>query len=283
MQGLGDTVFQRACLRDFPRLAYVETSWPQLLDDLPNVRCCPPTRDLHLRTQSLNAAREYAWHTPPLGIETLSPMHHSHHPPGVTHLSDVEHSFGLPSGKRVTYDLPDFGMSPLAHERVAVVYLSVVAAAWKLTARAPSPEHISRAAEALIDRGYHVVTVAHLQDQREWSLHRSPVPAHRRFEHGELPIEKLCALIASARVLVCGVGGVLQIGLAYRTPTVVIAGGNGKCDHGSVTVDPRIESDSTSWLYPDEYCFCASWQHDCPKYISDFDAKLGAVLDGFDL
>ena len=126
MQGLGDTVFQRACLRDFPRLAYVETSWPQLLDDLPNVRCCPPTRDLHLRTQSLNAAREYAWHTPPLGIETLSPMHHSHHPPGVTHLSDVEHSFGLPSGKRVTYDLPDFGMSPLAHERVAVVYLSVV-------------------------------------------------------------------------------------------------------------------------------------------------------------
>ncbi|MEN3753746.1 hypothetical protein ABC733_17235 [Mangrovibacter sp. SLW1] len=54
MLGLGDSIFQRAFIRNLPPGTYVKTSWPELYEDLP---VFPVRSDTILRTQQKNELR----------------------------------------------------------------------------------------------------------------------------------------------------------------------------------------------------------------------------------
>ncbi|MGV2896737.1 hypothetical protein ACNPPY_13175, partial [Achromobacter sp. AGC78] len=56
MKGLGDNIYKRAFVKKLQGPVYLETPWPELYEDLPDVKFV--RSETPLRTQSKNMARQ---------------------------------------------------------------------------------------------------------------------------------------------------------------------------------------------------------------------------------
>src|SRR5699024_7872438 len=61
MLGLGDNIYQRAFMKRYSEPVGLITPWPEIYEDLPNVRCIKPNTTL--RTQLKNVRRQGEWST----------------------------------------------------------------------------------------------------------------------------------------------------------------------------------------------------------------------------
>lgn len=259
MRGLGDSVYSRAFIKQLPGELYIDTPWPELLKDLPNVHFIRPQTTL--RTQAKNIARHADWVMPP-GRQPTRQIRYGAE--GI--IQGMTASFGVMPGE---FDLPPLPPSPESGPYV-VVRPATVRSEWRADTRNPDPAYIAAAAAEAQRRGYRVIGVADLQEQQEWALAPLP-PADYAYYKGELPVEQLLALIQGAAAVIGGIGWLVPAALAAKVPAWIICGGQGGfnspkqiCPDGS----------TITFAVPDNFCLCRLKRHNCDKRISNYDAKL---------
>lgn len=267
MRGLGDSLYARAFIKQLPGELYVDTPWPELLADLPNVHFVRP--QTNLRTQAKNIARQgRAWETPP-------PRHPARQIRYGTEgiIQGMTASFGVAPG---AFDLPPLPASPETGHYV-VVRPATVRSEWRADTRNPDPEYIAQAAAEAQRRGYRVISVADLLNGVEWPLDPLP-PADVHYHEGELPVEQLLALVQGAAAVIGGIGWLVPAALAAKVPAWIICGGQG----GYNAPELICPAESTiTFAVPDNFCRCRLKQHNCDKRISDYGSKLAHWADQF--
>lgn len=281
MAGLGDTIFARPIVRALAGGrgdVYVRTAWPQIIGDLGY----PLATRSQLRTQAKNLARSIF----PKPVIPTPPSVHPRYGPrelreGLTILSALEKTSGANLGPRVTMDLPEFDPPVLANVRgkpVAVVRPSTVRREWPNSSRNPGEPYLRQAVAMLRARGFHVVSVADVApplERRSGDI----LPADEWFDHGELVVEELIGLVQSASIVVGGIGFIVPMCLATKTPAIFIGGGQGAYNAPGVVADRRVDQSHVRFILPDHYCLCEGMNHDCPKEISGFRALFDSALD----
>lgn len=264
MRGLGDSVYSRAFVKKLPKPVYLDTPWPELYQDLPDVHFIRPVTPL--RTQSKNIARHNNWVMPP----GKQPARHIRYgTEGI--IPGMIASFGVMPG---AFDLPPLPPSPESGGYV-VVRPATVRSEWRADTRNPDPQYIYDAAREARARGYRVISVADLKDGEEWLVGFRP-KADVNYLHGELPVEQLLSLVANASAVIGGIGWLVPAALAARVPAWIICGGQG----GFNSPHQICPSGSTiTFAVPDNFCRCKLKQHNCDKRISDYETKLAAWFE----
>lgn len=265
MKGLGDSVYSRAFLKNMPGPIYLDTPWPELVVDLPHVRCVRP--QTNLRTQAKNIARHSSWLMPP----AKQPARHIRYgTEGI--IPGMIASFGVMPGE---FDLPPLPPSPETGKYV-VVRPATVRSEWRADTRNPDPEYIITAAAEAKARGYKVISVADLVDGVEWMVGDSPY-ADVRYHKGELPVEQLLALVKGAAAVIGGIGWLVPAALSAKVPAWIICGGQGGYNAPEL-ITPKGQTNIT-FAVPDNFCRCRLKMHNCDKRISDYDSKLAQWAD----
>jgi hypothetical protein len=262
MQGLGDNVYQRAFLSGLKQPFFLETPWPELYRDTQAMPVMPLTK---LRTQLKNMERHRAreWYSPS----------------GVTRIARVRYgSEGIFAGMheklqtvRVPLNLPSFGVRPLPY-KYAIVRPVTIRSEWEAHSRNPLPEYVDRAAKALSEAGYAIVSVADLEKGKEWSLGTLPY-ADITYHAGELSVTELMRYAEHASAIVGGIGWITPVSQAYRIPALMICGGNGGYNSPSMISDEKIDlqQHNIRFAVPDNFCLCTDKAHPCDKRISNYD------------
>jgi hypothetical protein len=272
MKGLGDSIYQRPFIRAAAARGpvWIATPWPELYSDLP-VQFAPMVTIL--RTQARNLARQSPdrFSAPPRHARRVR-MGYGHKLSRSSIIRCLEENLPL-DGAELVFDLPAELRRPwLAGRRpIALVRPVTVRSEWRNEARNPLPAYVSRLAARLM-ASHHVITVADLQPGAEW-LDGPPVPAHTRFERGELDVSLLMRLIAQADLVIGGVGFLLPAAIAQATPAFIVQGGHGAHNAPERITDPRLDTSRIGFARPDRFCVCDKMLHRCEKTISDLDER----------
>lgn len=258
MMGLGDCIYARAFVRRIKGV-YLETPWPELYADLDVKPVCPST---HLRTQTKNIERVTHWHQAP--EEPKFQIAYGKLPV----MQGLERSYGFAPGK---LDLPDFGQPPVSGDYVLVRPVTV-RAEWRADARNPKPEYIYKAATVMRERGYKIVSVADLEDGKEWAL--DPLPqADVVYHKGELSVSELMALTQNAKAIIGGIGWIVPASIAARVPAFIVCGGQGGFN-SPAHITEGLDASNIKFAVPDNFCYCTKKEHDCDKEIKDYEEKI---------
>jgi hypothetical protein len=264
MRGLGDSIYSRAFIKQLPGELYIDTPWPELLADLPNVHFIRPQTTL--RTQAKNIARHADWVMPP-GRQPTRQIRYGTE--GI--IQGMTASFGVMPGE---FDLPPLPPSPETGKYV-VVRPATVRSEWRADTRNPASLYIDLAARRASDRGYKVISVADLVECVEWVQDYEPY-ADVKYHKGELPVEQLLALVKGAAAVIGGIGWLVPAALAAKVPAWIICGGQGGFNSPHQICPP---GSTITFAVPDNFCLCRLKQHNCDKRISDYDAKLTQWAD----
>ena len=269
MRGLGDSIYQRAFVREIPKPVWIDTPWPELYEDIPGVNFVKPVTKL--RTQAKSAAKSgVKWVPQPRGPVTQISYGNIGIIPGMQRRFRV---------KPQAFDLPDFGPPPVAGKYI-VVRPSTIRAEWHAESRNPLPEYIVQAADAMRAKGYTVVSVADLEDGKEWLAGDAP-QADICYHKGELGIKDLMALVQGASAVIGGIGWLLPAAVAYRVPAWIICGGWGMFNSPEKLTAPPMDLSNLTFAVPDNFCLCSANNHKCDKRISDYAAKLARWAEKF--
>lgn len=270
MLGLGDDIFQRAVIRELSaqRSIYLQTSWPQLYEDLP-VRCVKP--NTRLRTQAKNAARYPGkWFMPPAHTARAR-ISYGHNTIAGGIVNAMERCVGLRDAK-LFWDLPkrpplDWLGEAAKGKPIALLRPVTIRTEWRNEARNPDPYALREISEALAD-DYFILSVADLNLRHEWMVQPEPF-SHMQCHAGELSFDELLSAIQQAALMVGGVGWIVPAAVASGVPAFVLLGGMGAHNAPDVLLDRRMQTAHIGWAWPDRFCGCASMRHQCEKGISD--------------
>ena len=288
MKGLGDNIFQRPFIRALAareEVVYLETPWPELYADLPNV--LPVKTQTPLRTQAKNErAAAVTWHRPP-GFNCSRSISYGTRELAVGSISQAMERCVPLDGAPYVFDLPeDLGPVPPIDTRgrpLAIIRPVTERKEWLNRARNPDPRYISDAA-ARLSATHFVLVVADLADGEEWLVGDLPF-CDLALVRGELSTMALLALLRTADVVVGGVGWIVPASIALGVPAWIVLGGNGGHNAPEVITDPRQDLSVLGFAVPDPYCRCADKSHHCAKTIPDHMAAFEtfAELQGIDL
>lgn len=266
MKGLGDNIYQRAFLNALTEPVWLETPWPEIYSDLPMVK--PVRPETNLRTQAKNMQRHTDWHRPP--SQCGRPISYGRH--GI--INGMAMQFSRQPGQ---LDLPDFGPAPVAG-RYVLVRPVTVRSEWRADTRNPLPEYIAQAADVMRERGYIVVSVADLEDGKEWAL--DPLPAADiRYHAGELPVEQLLALLQGAAAVIGGIGWIVPACIAAKVTAWIVCGGQGGYNAPELITHPSMDLSKIEFVVPDNFCRCTAKTHECDKRITDYADRLAEWAD----
>ncbi len=286
MAGLGDTIYMRPLVLnqfDLYDQVFLHTPWPELYRDTDVQPLYYDNLALRCQVRSMDAyAGEWA-EVPDVKARAVRWMLAR---PELNVATDLERSFA-PDG-RYHMSLPSFREEwPLGPVRtgsaqpLAVIKPNTLRKEWLVPARNCGPSYMARAARHLMGAGYHVVTVASMEDGLEW-LDGDPVPCHEDFTHGELTISELCALVESAALCVASPCFLLPLAMAYRTPFLGVLGGNLRHNAPEYVTDPRMSLDLVRWIWPAEPCYCPNRLHKCARNVREFGCKFRAGVLGLE-
>lgn len=272
MQGLGDSIYQRAFVKRLPAGTYIQTAWPEIYEDLP---VKPVRSDTTLRTQQKNESRTSAvYHEKPDSYERRRIFYGPDDLARGSILDAMRRKFGVePAG----FDLPTLAENRFRDLPVAVIRPATVRSEWRSDSRNPDPDYLVQAAK-ILRQHFFVISVADLEDGKEWLVGEAP-EADLQLHKGELELRQLLALVQNAAVVVTPVGWALPAAICYRTPVYVVAGGRGAHNAPEVVTDPAMDLSRVGWAIPDNYCRCHQWDHNCDKRITGFAKKFEAWLN----
>lgn len=269
MFGLGDCIYARPFIKKLSGKDEVllETPWPELYQDLPNVKFVKPITNLRTQKKNSERAPPQIWSRRYRG-QTRQMSYTSD---GI--IKGMTRSLGVSPG---VMDLPDFD-SPI-QGKYAVVRPATVRKEWVAASRNPDPSYIANCASKLLSEGYTVISVADLEDGVEWAL--EPLPdATIRFHRGELNVTQLMGLIKHASLVVGGIGWMVPAAIAYNVPAWFIFGGFGKYNSPENLFDfDLMDMSKIGYAIPDKFCRCADGKHHCDKEIVNHDEKFAEWL-----
>lgn len=264
MKGLGDGIYQRPFVRaeSERRPVYLDTPWPQLYADLPNVFPVKPATTL--RTQAKNAAAQpdSVWHGRPFACDRAAFGYGTASLRKGSIIRALETALPL-RGAPFVFDLPPTGRTMWAHPYV-VIRPVTLRKEWTNSARNPDPSAVFKVAQWLQDAGYRVVLVADLQDGEEHAVGALP-PHDVAFLNGELDVIDLMALVRHASAVIGGVGWIVPMAIAAGTPLFVIQGGQLRHNGPQAITDPRMNLSRVGWAKPRYPCDCENMRHNCRK------------------
>lgn len=271
MKGLGDGIFQRPFIRaeSERRLVYLETPWPELYADLPNV--FPVRSTTTLRTQAKNVARQDAtvWNEPPRHADRVVMGYGTRELARGSIVDALAAKLPL-RGAPFIFDLPPPRPScfPGAGGPYVVVRPVTVRREWCNPARNPDPFALAKVAAWLQEEGYRVVLVADLAEGAEVTV--GPLPPHdEAFLSGELDVVDLMALVRGAAAVVGGVGWIVPMSIAAETPLFVVQGGQLGHNGPDKITDRRMNLTRVGWAKPRYPCGCEKMNHLCRKDLAD--------------
>ncbi len=278
MHGLGDNLYQRAFVSQLEGPVWLQTPWPELYEDLPEVHFVRPHTALRTQVKNLERQSSGRWSQPPAGAPEIgvsygvpSPLYRS------GFVSTVESMRRLFKVEPV-WSLPPVQAACVGARPYALVKPATVREEWRAEARNPRPEYLAEAAQELRHRGYFVISVADLEPGKEWLVAPDP-GADQKLHHGELGVEQLLSLVSDATVCVGGVGWLTPAAIMARVPLYTVLGGVGGLNSPETLTDSTMDLSRVGWAQPDNFCRCFSRQHACRKEISDFGGKFRRWLD----
>ena len=266
MKGLGDNILQRAFIKATNDVVFLDTPWPELYSDLPNVRFTKPST--MLRTQHKNICRQnIRWSSIPIGhaVKRISYGNQGM-------FNGMRQSFGFNS---VAMDLPDFGPSRYDNPYVLVRPVTV-RSEWRADSRNPRLGYVTSVALKAKELGYLVVSVADLEDGKEWALELPP--SDIQFHRGELNVNQLMNLAQNADALIGGIGWIVLAAMAMNKPAFVVCGGQGQYNHPDKITDVS-QANRITFAMPDNFCMCSQSQHQCNKDIGNFDEIMNKFFE----
>lgn len=274
MFGLGDNIYQRAFIKTLTGFhgieVLLETPWPEIYKDLPNLQFQKPQTRLRTQAKSASKVDKQVWAKPYFGDSIKI----SYQNKGI--MRGMRDCFKVDSS---AFDLPDFE-SPIKGD-YAVIRPATVRSEWMAASRNPKPEYLAECAEILLKRGFRVISVADLQDGEEWAL--DPLPkATETYHKGEFSISEILGLIQHAKVVVGGIGWLTPASIAYKVPSWMIFGGFGAYNSPEALFDAdTMDLSKVGYALPDEFCRCRDGKHNCKKDISNHAEKFTEWLGRF--
>jgi len=264
MRGLGDNIYQRAFVKQLKGNVWMDTPWPEIYSDLPVKFIRPDTK---LRTQKKNVEKIKDWSSPP-PIRSR-PIKVSYSKRGI--INDMRKYFGVANGEFDLPPLPD----PIVDGNYVVIRPATVREEWRADTRNPLPEYLEKAAIEMKRRGYTVVSVADLEEGKEWLVGNAP-PADITYHAGELSIVELLALVAGAKAVIGGIGWIVPACTAAKVLSLIVCGGQGGFNSPELITSKDMDLSKITFFVPDNFCLCTQKQHNCNKEIKDYDDKLTA-------
>lgn len=163
MLGMGDTIYQRAFVKQLPAGTFIKTAWPELYEDLP-VKAV--RSDTTLRTQRKNEFRSSAkFYLPPSPRQTKRIFYGPDDLRRGSIFDAMRRQFGVTPA---ALDLPSFGPAQFTHQKpIAVIRPATVRSEWRSDSRNPDPDYLLRASR-ILRQHFCVISVADLQDGEEW-------------------------------------------------------------------------------------------------------------------
>jgi hypothetical protein len=282
MKGLGDNIFQRHIVKALVHsgnTVWISTPWPELYKDL---RVKFVKRDTSLRTQKKNMERtNVEWFDSyPADSFIINLFYGAKDLDRGSIIKAMEAKAGFKLDT-TDFSLPSYGGFPKIIKNegrpVAVVRPVTVRSEWKNTARAPLPEYIEGCSRELKKKGYWIVSVADLEEGKEWIIGNEPY-ADQKFYRGELGVSDLMGLIEESSLVVGGVGWVVPACIALQTPLFCVLGGQGGHNAPGVITDKRMDLSKIRFATPDNFCRCIDMTHQCNKRISNIKYSFSRFL-----
>lgn len=278
--GLGDTIYLRPFAKALIETgrwkeAYVETAWPQLFDDMPEVKFVRHHEDLRTQQKNMNALSDTVWSKKPsIPYAQWKPVGFW---TGNDSVIDTLIKQTPIDPAVLNFDYPDFG-PPLVEPPYAMIRPVTVRGEWANPARNPDPQYVYQAAVMLKEAGYKIVSVADVDPPHENLIGDVP-PADVSYHKGELDIRKLLALTRHASVVMGPVGWIVPATLAAHVPAIIIGGGSGHANAPEKIAPAIMDTSVYRQILPDNFCRnCRSMAHACPKEISNFEEQFEAAL-----
>ena len=280
MHGLGDNLHQRGVLRQVEGDIWLETSWPSVYHDMPNVRCVK--KGTRLRTQLKNAERQAdrfvveapasrnmrIWYTPHQVRACGSVLAAMCAGAGVSH--DAA-DFRLPVPQDWIDQAREFVGRP---DKPILVYRPLVERTeWRgCAARNPDARAYAELFQSVRER-FQVVSVADLVPGAEWAV-SEPIEADAEFHAGELHFEALAGLFAMAGLVWASPGFAVPLAQAVETPVVCVFGGY----ESSRSFSSGARYSRYLGIDTRHPCECFAHHHACRKDI-DIDAARQRITD----
>lgn len=273
MQGLGDSIYQRAFVKRLPAGSYIQTAWPEIYEDL---QVKPVRSKTTLRTQQKNeTCTTAAYYDLPIRYERRRIGYGPAELERGSILDAMRNDFAVEPGN---FDLPTLqAATHYSDKSIAVIRPATVRSEWRSDSRNPDPDYLVQAARILRSH-FFVISVADLEEGKEWMVGEPP-DADLQLHRGELSLRGLMSLVENAAVVVTPVGWALPAAICYHTPVYVVAGGRGAHNAPEIVTDPDMNLDRVGWAMPDNYCRCHQWDHDCDKRITGFSDKFEKWLN----
>ncbi|MHA1063434.1 hypothetical protein ACR9GP_05930 [Enterobacter ludwigii] len=279
MHGIGDNINQRCfikALAEKDNEIWLKTPLPEIYAGISNIHFVHA--DSTLRTQRKNERLSaFRFEPVPPDIQCCRIFYGNGHLQSGSIFDAMEQQFGTAPAQM---DLPSYTPADIripAGKPVAVIRPTTERIEWHNASRGPLNQYIDDVARRLAICGFHVISVADVQDGQEWIPDGEPF-AHQKFHHGQLTIWEMLALVERADIVLTGPCVIMHAALAYQRPMICLAGGNGGNNHHLKVTDPRcMDLSRALFVYPDHYCQCQEMIHDCNKTIS----RLPEKVEGF--
>ncbi|HAU5660004.1 hypothetical protein [Citrobacter sp. Cf140] len=281
MHGIGDNINQRCFVKALVEKGHevwLKTPLPEIYVDIPNVHFVHANSPL--RTQQKSEQLSLVKFEPePPGIPRSRIFYGNGHLQQGSVFDAMEKQFGTHPAR---LDLPRYqpaGIRTPDGKPVAVIRPTTERTEWHNASRGPLNQYIDDVSRQLAIRGFHVISVADVQEGKEWIPDGEPF-AHQKFHNGELTIWQMLALMESADIVLTGPCVIMHAALAYERPMICLGGGNGGNNHHLKVTDPRcMDLSRALFIYPDNYCCCQEMIHDCDKVISRLQEKVHGFIE----
>lgn len=285
--GFGDNIYARPIIRyavERRGQVVLETPWPELYSDMPDVFPAKPTTTL--RTQSRNVERAGIWWTDP---EDLKPHKIGYRQNEISKLGlmgSLRYSapWVAPSDK-LKLDLPQYPKKLLDGQQVgrpyAVIRPVTVRKEWDTSARNCDPSYIQHAIHELNDRGFCTILLYDVDGDRETFVGEKPTGAHVEINSHEsgFDTKSLISLCQHADLLVGPVGWLVPFGYASKVPTYVIHGGAGDRNHPTYLAPDFDPAHKVAHALPDYYDMSAGKRGIGSTKISNFERNFAAFVE----
>ena len=270
MHGIGDNINQRCFIKALAAKGHeiwLRTPLPEIYADIPGVHFVHANTPL--RTQKVSEQCSQVQFVPePPGIPRQRIFYGNGHLQRGSIFDAMTEQFGVAPAH---LDLPSYDPADIrtpAGKPIAVIRPTTERKEWHNASRGPLNQYIDDVARDLALAGFHVISVADVQEGQEWIPDGEPF-AHQKFHHGELSIWEMLALVERADLVVTGPCVIMHAALAYERPMICIGGGNGGNNHHLKVTDPRcVNLAGSLFIYPDNYCRCQEMIHNCDKTIT---------------
>lgn len=275
MHGLGDNLHQRAIIRELydSHDIYLETSWPQVYHDFPDVKFI--AKGTRLRTQLKNQSRaNQQYHSiQPYNAKTISIQYKPH---DVISLGGV-----LPAmiASAQTNNI-DFSFEPKLewiesakeligniNKPILIYRPLIVRKEWGgCHSRNPDIQHYKELFEEF-SKDFFVISIADLVPNVEWQV-SLPIKADLEFHKGELSFEQIAGLFHLSSLVYCSPGFSAVLARSMGKPLITVFGGYENSNSFNYGYGPYLGIDT---IKP---CQCFSHNHKCNKSIDLKSAKL---------